>query len=349
MFKNQNLLDAKINKNDEFYTLYKDIEKELKHYTNHFKDKIIYCNCDNPEYSNFFKYFYMNMKKLEIKKLIATFYDNGKHVYKLEVLKQEKNISNNLFDLYADELNNEFNTQKVYKTYLNGNGDFRSEECINILKESDIIVSNPPFSLFSDYIELLIEHNKKFLTIGNKNAIGLKNIFSLFKNNKIWFGYNSVNKFKTPGDSIKSFGNIGWFTNLKIDKTNDELILTKKYYEEDGVTPLLLSKKEYLKFYNFDAINVNKISDIPMDYYGIMGVPISFLDKFNPEQFEIIGTDSNELVEELGIKPLGEWVNLYKIQGGKGHYSPKMHNLVCISNDGRCIQPYKRVLIRRKM
>ena len=283
-----------------------------------------------------------------IKKLIITYYDEFKPSYKLEIYSQEKNSRTNLFDLLAEEANNDFNTQKVYKTLLKGDGKFNSEECVKIMQEADIIVTNPPFSLFSEFISLLMKCEKKFLIIGNKNAIAYKNIFPLLKENIIYLGYNNIYKFIKPDGTIQNFGNICWFTNLVTNKMNEELILTRNYYKNDGKTPLEDSYINYPKYYNCDAINVNKIQDMPKDYYGIMGVPISFLEKYNPNQFEIIGMDLNCYNQELGIKEIGQkWIDDYKKQGGKAHLSSKMHSLVGYGKDGKTILYYKRIFIKK--
>lgn len=258
MSDNKNLHKANKEKNDEFYTMLSDIEAELQHYEHHFKDKVVYCNCDNPEWSNFWKYFKDNFKRLGLKRLIATYYDNDNQVYRTDLINDTKN-----------ELN---------RFPLKGNGDFRSQECIDILKEADIVVTNPPFSLFREYVGQLMEHEKKFLIIGSQNAIVYKNFFPYIKNNKIWMGYNNVKQFIDEKKLIKKFGNICWYTNLEIEKRNKPIDLVKKYNSID-----------YPKYDNYDAININKIKDIPCDYYDVMGVPISLLEKYAPEQFEIVG------------------------------------------------------------
>jgi len=275
MSKNRNLQKARKAKNDEFYTRIEDIEKELVHYKDHFKDKIIYMNCDNPEVSNFWKYFYLNFKHFGLKKIISTHYDAKKPTYKWE-----------------------YDGKDVLKESLEQNGDFRSPESIELLKKSDIVVTNPPFSLFREYIDQLMEYNKKFVIIGNKNAISYKEIFKLMKNNEIWLGYTSPKEFLQPDGTMKKFGNIGWFTNLEISKRNEELILHKKYYGNE---------QDYPKYDNYNAINVDKVSDIPYDYEGYIGVPITFLDKFNPNQFEIICIDFE--IDSMSLKTLktGNW------------------------------------------
>lgn len=264
------LTAAKKAKNDEFYTQISDIEKELKHYKKHFENKIVFCNCDDPEWSNFWKYFSMNFDHLHLKKLIATHYEEKKQSYKLEMFRDEAGVHTEI------------------KT-LEQNGDFRSPESIELLKESDIVVTNPPFSLFREYVAQLMEYKKKFIIIGNKNAITYKEFFPLIKENKVWIGYNNVKEFKKPDGTIQKFGNIGWYTNLDISKIHEGVTLYKKYNATD-----------YPKYDNYDAINIDKVNEIPEDYDGAMGVPITFLDKYNPEQFEIIrfrkGNDNKDLI-----------------------------------------------------
>ena len=257
---NQNLLTAKNKKNDEFYTRLEDIQKELNNYKEYFKDKIIYCNCDDIYTSNFYKYFKDNFNKLGIKKIIATNLSLDNTAYKTE------------FD----------NNSKESRTELRGNGDFRSEECIKLLQESDIIVTNPPFSLFREYIAQLIKYNKDFLIIGNMNAATYKEIFPLFKNNQVWFGYTSPKIFITPDRTEKKFGNILWYTNLESGKRHCRIQLKEKYYGNE---------EKYPKYDNYDAIEVSKVINIPYDYYGLMGVPVTFLNKYCPEQFELVGHD----------------------------------------------------------
>ena len=269
---------AKKNKKDEFYTQLTDIEKELNHYKEHFKNKVIFCNCDDPKESNFFKYFALNFKYLQLKRLVATHYNEGEKSYKLEIVE----------DINKD---GKINLDDAITTPLKGNGDFRSDECIKILEESDIVVTNPPFSLFREYIAQLIEYNKKFVIVGHQNAISYKEIFQLIKENKIWLGYgfkggagHFINKFYEDYASASDrkegmirVSGVHWFTNLEIKKRQEDIILYKKYNEEN-----------YPKYDNFDAINIDVTKEIPMDYKGYMGVPITFMDKYNPEQFEII-------------------------------------------------------------
>ena len=259
---NSSLQSAKKSKNDEFYTQISDIEKELNYYDGHFKDKIVFCNCDNPEWSNFWKFFTLNFDYLGIKKVISTHFEVNKPSYKLEFIGEK-------------DANGGFVT---INTPLEQNGDFRSPECIEILKEVDIVVTNPPFSLFREYIAQLVEYDKKFLVIGNYNSITYKEIFKLIKYNKLWCGISprSIN-FIDPDGKLLSV-NASWFTNLSHKKRNEEFILYRQF-----------NKADYPKYDNYDAIEVSKVKDIPMNYEGAMGVPITFMDKFNPDQFEIIG------------------------------------------------------------
>tara|TARA_Y100000310_G_scaffold326891_1_gene392433 strand:- start:343 stop:1245 length:903 start_codon:yes stop_codon:yes gene_type:complete len=273
---NKNLGKAKNAKEDEFYTQLPDIEKELGHYKDHFKDKIIFCNCDDPKESNFFKYFALNFKFLGLKKLITTHFEREKQSYKLEIVR----------DVNKDGKINDLDT---IRTELKQNGDFRSPECIEILKEADIIVTNPPFSLFREYVAQLMEYDKKFLIIGNVNAVSYKEIFKSIKENKIWLGYNCVRHFKRPDGTMFETARAFWYTNLDIDKRHENLILYKKYYGNE---------EEYPKYDNYDAINVDKAIYIPCDYKGVMGVPITFMDKYNPEQFEILGNEYDLNIEK---------------------------------------------------
>ena len=261
-----NLTNARTNKNDEFYTRFDTINDEIntnEHgYRPFFKDQIVYCNCDDPEESNFWKFFKTVFKAYGIKKLISTHYtQDGSSSYKLE-----------------------YDGERVVKTELEGDGDFRSPECVELLKESDIVVTNPPFSLFIPFVELLMQYNKKFVVIGNKNAIPLKNVFKFIKEGKIWTGYEIPKDFITPEGEITARVNglCRWFTNLEIPKRREPLLIGWKY--EKG-----LEMGMYAKYENYDAINVNEVCEIPKDYFGLMGVPITFLDKFCPEQFEIVG------------------------------------------------------------
>jgi len=281
---NKNLRKANTAKNDEFYTQLSDIEKELGNYEEHLKGKVIFCNCDDPEESNFWNYFALNFEHLGLKKLVSTHFEKEKPSYKLEIVK----------DINKDGKINKLDT---IKTSLKQNGDFRSPECIEILKEADIVVTNPPFSLFREYVAQLVEYDKKFIIIGNVNAITYKEIFKLIKENKIWLGqsiHSGDREFRVPeyyplnsaGNRIDENGNkyirvkgVRWFTNLDYRERHQDLIFYKTYYGNES---------EYPKYDNYNAINVDITKDIPVDYKGSMGVPITFLDKYNPEQFEIM-------------------------------------------------------------
>lgn len=287
---NANLHKAKDAKNDEFYTQLTDVAKELMHYKTHFKDKIVLCNCDDPTWSAFWKYFHLNFAELGLKKLISTHYDKTEPTYKMEYTGGDDN-----------------DIEVGVKTPLEGNGDFRNQECLDLLDESDIVVTNPPFSLFREYVAVLMEHEKKFLIIGNRNALTYKEIFPLIRNNELWLGNGFQNGnayFNIPKNSDTSiyakgvydeetglvkFRNCVWFTNMDLAKRHEKIILWKNYTPE-----------EFPKYDNYDAINVSKVSEIPCDYDGVMGVPITFLDKYNPDQFEIVafrkGDDGKDLV-----------------------------------------------------
>ena len=275
MSTNTNLHKAKDAKNDEFYTQFTDVSKELMHYKQHFKDKTILCNCDDHTLSAFWKYFHLNFSALGLKKLISTHYDKNEPTYKME---------------YTGGNDNDI--EVGVKTSLEGNGDFRNQECLDILDEADIVVTNPPFSLFREYVAVLMEHEKKFLIIGNKNAITYKEFFPLLKDNKVWLGCTNVKKFLQPDGSIKKFGNVGWFTNLDVAKRHEKLILWKHYTPE-----------EYPSFDELpNVINVGKVAEIPADYDGLIAVPITFFDKFNPDQFEIIdGLNRYTILDSFGI------------------------------------------------
>lgn len=289
---NKRFDDAKKNKNDEFYTQLTDIEKELSHYKEHFKGKTILCNCDDPRVSNFFKYFALKFDELSLKKIISTCYKNQD----VDLFTQN-NCEKAVYIEYTgnpnDPTNTDFSTIEVKE--LKGDGDFRSAECIELLKQADIVVTNPPFSLFREYVAQLIEYGKKFIIVGNQNAVTYKEIFKLLKEDKIWMGYGfsggnayfglpktvETNYAKGVFNSetgLVKFRNCCWFTNLDIAKRHEDLILYKTYTSE-----------EYPNYENYDAINVDKTSDIPLDYDGVIGVPITFLDKYSPEQFEITG------------------------------------------------------------
>ncbi|MBQ9311974.1 MAG: adenine-specific methyltransferase EcoRI family protein [Bacteroidales bacterium] len=303
MAGNENLHRANKQKEDEFYTQLSDIENELKHYKEHFKGKKVLCNCDDPFISNFFKYFALNFETLQLKKLTTVCYKNKE----INLFSQNNSEQAIYLEYFGDKNgNNVPDIEEIGIKYLKGDGDFRSKECINLLYNADIVVTNPPFSLFREYVAQLIAYNKKFLILGNQNAITYKEIFSLMRDNKIWLGYKFGNmEFKVPdyytprktrfwidekGDKWRSLGNICWFTNLDIRKRHEDIILYKNYTPE-----------EYPKYDNYDAINVDKTADIPCDYFGVMGVPITFMDKYNPEQFEILGEMASTTVDEYNF------------------------------------------------
>lgn len=303
--EHKNLTSAKTSKNDEFYTQLSDIERELKHYKNHFKDKVVLCNCDDPRISNFFHFFSYNFEKFGLKKLIATCYKNQE----MDLFSENKSEQAIYLEYTGDKNgNNVPDPNEIGIKKLKGDGDFRSKECIELLKQSDIVVTNPPFSLFREYVSQLIEYDKKFLIIGNINAISYKEIFKLIKENKAWLGVNmgrGISGFIVPkhyelygsearvdenGNRIVATNNCLWLTNLDTAKRHEDIILYKNYTPE-----------EFPTYDNYDAINVDKTKDIPMDYKGTMGVPITFLDKFNPDQFEIIGQMATTKIDEFNF------------------------------------------------
>lgn len=311
MAKNSHLNLARKRKRDSFYTVKSTVEAELHHYKNHFKGKTILCNCDDDEYSEFFRYFQKRFEILGLKKLIGVHYESekGKPSYKLELYKDTNNDGQVTWK------------DKVIKTPIYGDekytaGDFRSKDCIELLKEADIVVTNPPFSLLREFVAQLIKYNKKFLIIGNTNAIKYKEIFPLFKENKIWLGLNGAgsktfrycpeegDKKLTEGDEgyeklLNKFGNNCFFTNLNTSKRNKPLLLIGNYYIPEI----------YPKYDNYDAINVDKVTDIPCDYPGIMGVPLSFMDKYCPEQFEIVGLTSGRKEFSKKSWPILRYIN----------------------------------------
>ena len=314
---NKNLNAAKTAKKDEFYTQLTDIERELQHYWPHFKDKVVLCNCDDPYESNFFKYFALRFNQLGLKKLICTCYngspvqgnellldfgdgwgDPKKIAYKVEITEVRDMNGDGAVDLSDVRylLQNDKNVLSILRT-----GDFRDSECIALLQQADIVVTNPPFSLFREYLGQLMQYNKKFVIVGHQNAITYKEVFPLIKENKVWLGYGfkgGAAHFFSPYEDIATAGDhkkdmirvsgVNWFTNLVHNKRYEYLDLICKY-----------SPEEYHMYDNYNAINVNRIDEIPCDYEGVMGVPVTFLDKYNPEQFEIIkfrkGDDEKDL------------------------------------------------------
>ena len=276
MAKNSNMHAAKKNQNDEFYTQLADIESEVMRYKDQFKGKVVFCNCDDPAQSNFWKFFELNFDNFGLKKLISTHFDENQQSYKLEIIG----------DINGD---GKITSKDVVKTPLKQNGDFRSDECVELLKEADIVCTNPPFSLFREYIEQLVEYKKKFLVIGNTNAITYKETFKLIKDGKVYLGLTYPKEFVQPDKTIKKFGNIGWFTNLEIKKKPNIPILIKKY-----------NPKDYPQYDNYSAINVNKVKDIPYDYQGVMGVPITILGlQYSDGYIHLLDELSNEMRYEI--------------------------------------------------
>lgn len=305
---NKYMTKARGDKNDEFYTILSDIEKELRNYKKHFKGKTVLCNCDDPRISNFFHYFSYNFEQLGLKKLITTCYKNQN----MDLFSENKSEKAIYLEYTGDRNQNNIpDPTEIGINHLKGDGDFRSQECIELLKQSDIVVTNPPFSLFREYVGQLVKYNKKFLIIGTWNAISYKEIFPLIRDNKMWIGHNSNRNFsgflvpkhyelhgtearEENGDRIVSMNNNCWFTNLDIIKRHEDLILYKKY-----------TSRDYPKFNNYNAINMNKIKDIPTDYDGMMGVPITFINRYNPDQFEIMDANDIRTNQQVPFKEHG--------------------------------------------
>lgn len=329
---------ARKNRNNEFYTLLPDIEEELRHYKPQFKGKTVLCNCDDPRVSNFFRYFSLNFEVLGLKRLIATCYKNNE-----PDLFSTKSSEQAIYIIYDGDKNgnNVPDPEEMKVIPLKGDGDFRSAECIELLKQADIVCTNPPFGLFREYVAQLMSFQKKFLILGRMSALHYSEIFPFIKDNKIWVGYgfNISMIYKTPYENteeanrkyVRSKGYdpddnyikvpaICWFTNLDVSKRHEDLIMYKKYTPE-----------EYPKYDNFDAINVGNVADIPIDYYGIMGVPDTFLGCYNPEQFEVIGSGSGDLAKQIGVKK---------------NYRGRTD--LAVTRDGVSSCPYSRILIRRK-
>lgn len=335
--KNGNLNTAKNRRKDDFFTAIEDIEKELRYYRPLFKGKVVLCNCDDPRCSNFFRFFSLNFELLGLKKLMATCYKNQN-----TDLFSQQTTEKAVYQIYEGDKNGnrKVDDEEIDVKYLKGDGDFRSPECIELLKQADIVVTNPPFSLFREFVSLLVQYNKKFLIIGNVNAIKYKEIFPLVVQNKIWLGasiHSGDREFQVPDDYpleattcrvdengkkyIRVKG-VRWFTNLEYQERHENIPLFRKYNQND-----------YPKYINYDAIEVSKTADIPCDYDGVMGVPITFMDKYNPDQFEIVGmsldlADMNVIRERLG-----------RNDGGPTFY---------VEKDGKLLRLYDRIAIRRK-
>ena len=329
---NKNLNQAKNAKKDEFYTQLVDIENELRHYRAHFKGKTVLCNCDDPRVSNFFHYFSYNFEQMGLKKLITTCYKNQNR----DLFSQNDSERAIWLEYLGDKNGDRVpNPEEIGIHYFNGDGDFRSTECIELLKQADIVVTNPPFSLFREYVAQLMKYGKKFVIVGHQNAVTDKEIFPLIKENKIWLGYgfkggagHFISRYEdtaTAGDHREGMirvSGVNWFTNMEIPKRNEELILYRTYHVDD-----------YPKYADYDAINVDKTSEIPSDYFGVIGVPITFMDKYNPQQFEILNC----------CEPCIEITVLRKRESFKEYPSrQKMYN------GKMCQKTYHRILIRRK-
>ncbi|MCD8125033.1 MAG: adenine-specific methyltransferase EcoRI family protein [Lachnospiraceae bacterium] len=372
---------AKANKDDEFYTQLTDIEKELRYYRQHFRGKTVLCNCDDPFESNFFKYFVLNFNRLGLKKLISTCYAtshisgtqlryyvdaDGQLSFPLDdeepgdgVKRPYKAVVTKVYDKTGDGSVDMLDVAELFRsgenelTQLEGDGDFQSPECLALLDEADIVVTNPPFSLFREYIATLIEHEKQFLIIGSQNNVTYKDVFPLMMNNKVWLGYKAGDMaFTVPdyyepretrywqdenGQKWRSLGNICWFTNLDIRKRHEQLILVKRY-----------SPDAYPSYENLDnGININRVVDIPCDYAGLMGVPITFMSQYNPEQFEIIGLSREmDLPGKTGMS--AKFIQDYYSQGGTAQISEGHPDLGYYDANGKCVVPYRRVIIRNK-
>jgi len=350
--QNNNLHKAKNNKKDEFYTQLADIEYELRHYKEHFKDKVVYCNCDDPRVSNFFHYFSYNFEHLGLKKLIATCYKNQN----ADLFSQNDSEKAIYLEYDGDKNgNNVPDPEEIGIIVLEGDGDFRSQESIELLKQADIVVTNPPFSLFREYIAQLIEYDKKFVIVGHQNAISYKEIFNLIRDNNLWLGYGfkggAGHFINTEYEDYATAGNhkegmirvsgVHWFTNLDISKRHEDLILYKKYNSED-----------YPTYDNYDAINVDKTKEIPMNYDGLMGVPITFLDKYNPDQFEVLTLG----IGEANFTPTRKYEK-FRDPFTKKPISDKRDYLLYVRNqngkyltadDYRVNKVYARIIIKNK-
>ena len=375
---NTQLGNAKKAKKDEFYTQLGDINAELGHYTAHFAGKVVFCNCDDPYESNFFKYFAANFNALKLKRLVATCYAGspvaGRQLDLFEVADEDgcspregacphapqriphKIVINEVTDVNGDgridlaDVEWLIKNDKNVLTRLEGDGDFRSAECVELLKESDIVVTNPPFSLFREYVAQLVQYGKKFLIIGHLNAIHYKEIFPLIRDNKMWLGVrfnkriagknmtfqvpddypmHGTEMYKADGKKYISVAGTGWFTNLDHKKRHDEFVFVRRYNPND-----------YPRYANYDAIEVSKTADIPEDWDGMMGVPDTFLDKYNPDQFEIIGIAEGDSGKQLGLKPVPK--ELKKVN--RSLRDGQLYLMI----DGKPVKPYSRIIIRRK-
>lgn len=369
---NKNLNAAKTAKKDEFYTQLSDIERELQHYWPHFRGKTVLCNCDDPYESNFFKYFALRFNQLGLKRLVCTCYNGSpvqgkelllhfdnmdteptKIAYKVEITEVKDENGDGAVDLSDVRylLQNDKNVLSTLKT-----GDFRSQECIELLKQADIVVTNPPFSLIREYLAQLFEYKKKFLILARTSVLHAYEIFPYIIENKMWigYGYNLSLIYRSPYQNTQAANRkyvqskgynpdefikvpaIGWFTNLDHSKRHEIFDMIYTYNSED-----------YPRYETFDAIDVDEVARIPCDYEGIMGVPDTFIQYYNPKQFEIVGAETGEYAEKLGIRPIGKkWMEDYRKQGGTGHYTANMKSLVIYDKIGKAKKVFSRILIR---
>jgi hypothetical protein len=337
--RNKSLNSARDTKQDEFYTQLSDIENELRHYKSHFKDKVVYCNCDDPRVSNFFHYFSHNFEKLGLRKLITTCYKNQE----MDLFSENKHEQAISIEYTGDKNGNRVpDIEEIGVQTLIGDGDFRSAESIAILRQADIVVTNPPFSLFREYVQQLIDHKKQFLIIGSTNAVTYKEIFQLIKENNIWLGNgfragNAYFKTTHPKKFAKGvyneetglvkFRNVTWFTNMDTSRRHESLILYRKY-----------TREEYPTYDNYDAIEVSKSKDIPENYFGAMGVPITFLEKHNPDQFEILGITDRD--NNSGLK-----TKKYTRVDAENYGDLNRRGAILV--DGKLKSIFPRLLIRR--
>lgn len=332
-------------KDDEFYTRYEDIQAELNHYEQYFEEKTVFCNCDDPFESNFCKFFLRNFNYLKLKRLICTSYTTSPVVgtqmtiwdlsgepvqrgngYVMDISEVPMANGRGVSD---DDIDKLLHSKKRGVKRLVGDGDFRSDECIEYLKQADIVCSNPPFSLWEPYVKQILEYKKSFLIIGRETNTTIKDVFSMFRDNKIWYGYTHAKEFYRPDGTIQKFGNVAWFTNLDVTKRHESLVLYKSY------DPTI-----YPHYYNYDGIDVEDIASIPKDYFGNMGVPNSFLNSYNPEQFVLIGLarDSEEIPVDRSGYPERKKLNPNTRPSHIGYYLP----------DGMPKEPFGRIIIRRK-
>lgn len=334
-------------KDDEYYTRYEDIQAELNHYEAQFEGKTVLCNCDDPFESNFCKFFLKNFNYLKLKRLICTSYADslvvGRQMTIYDYLNAPVCAGNGyVMDIREVPMANGrgVSDEDIYQLLgskkrgvkkLKGNGDFASEECIEYLKAADIVCTNPPFSQFISYISLLMEYKKEFLIIGRETAVSYKEVFPLLRDNKVWIGYTHAKEFYRPDGTTKKFGNVHWFTNLDVSVRHEKLFLYKTY-----------DASLYPHYENYEGIDVSKVSEIPKDYFGNMGVPVSFMNSYNPNQFEIVGYGKSKLGQSIGITGIkSEHKKLMKNHAAAG-------DLYYINNDGTPKTPFARILIRRK-